>query len=84
MSIFTVLNFAVLVYVCVCLCKISYLKYFSIQYQQNCRLASLADSESQRCLALERRMMGEMHGGNESLSATAQHEEMAKEDRYTF
>lgn len=44
-------------------------------------MASLADSESQRCLALERRMMMEMQGGNESLSAMAQHEEMAKKDR---
>ncbi len=44
-------------------------------------MASLADSESQRYLALERRMMMEMQGGNESLSAMAQHEEMAKKDR---
>ncbi|KAK2884063.1 hypothetical protein Q8A67_017700 [Cirrhinus molitorella] len=44
------------------------------------KMASLADSESQRCLALERRMMMEMQGGNESLSAT-EHEEMAKKDR---
>ncbi|KAF4099664.1 hypothetical protein G5714_019790 [Onychostoma macrolepis] len=43
------------------------------------KMASLADSESQRCLALERRMMMEMQGGNESLSAMAQHEEMAKD-----
>lgn len=45
------------------------------------KMASLADSESQRCLALERRMMMEMQGGNESLSVMAQHEEMAKKDR---
>ncbi len=45
------------------------------------KMASLADSESQRYLALERRMMMEMQGGNESLSAMAQHEEMAKKDR---
>ncbi len=44
-------------------------------------MASLADSESQRYLALERRMMMEMQGGNESLPAMAQHEEMAKKDR---
>uniref|UniRef100_A0A8C1UUM9 Centrosomin N-terminal motif 1 domain-containing protein n=1 Tax=Cyprinus carpio TaxID=7962 RepID=A0A8C1UUM9_CYPCA len=45
------------------------------------KMAYLADSESQRCLALERRMMMEMQGGNESLSVMAQHEEMAKKDR---
>uniref|UniRef100_A0A672Q4M4 Centrosomin N-terminal motif 1 domain-containing protein n=1 Tax=Sinocyclocheilus grahami TaxID=75366 RepID=A0A672Q4M4_SINGR len=45
------------------------------------KMASLVDSESQRCLGLERRIMMEMQGGNESLSATAQHEEMAKKDR---
>ncbi|KAL0165389.1 hypothetical protein M9458_041142, partial [Cirrhinus mrigala] len=45
------------------------------------KMASLADSESQRCLALERKMMMmEMEGGNESLSATAQQEELAKKD----
>ncbi|XP_016399197.1 myomegalin isoform X10 [Sinocyclocheilus rhinocerous] len=45
------------------------------------KMASLADSESQRCLALERRMMMEMQGGNESLFAMGQREEMAKKDR---
>ncbi|XP_050993942.1 myomegalin isoform X6 [Labeo rohita] len=45
------------------------------------KMASLADSESQRCLALERRMMMEMQGGNESLSAMTQYEELAKKDR---
>uniref|UniRef100_A0A8C1D1W4 Centrosomin N-terminal motif 1 domain-containing protein n=2 Tax=Cyprinus carpio TaxID=7962 RepID=A0A8C1D1W4_CYPCA len=45
------------------------------------KMASLADSESQRCLALERRMMMEMQGGNESLSVMAQYEEMVKKDR---
>ncbi|XP_051730141.1 myomegalin isoform X6 [Ctenopharyngodon idella] len=45
------------------------------------KMASLADSETRRCLALERRMMMEMQGGNESLSAMAQHDEMAEKDR---
>uniref|UniRef100_A0A8C1QHP2 Centrosomin N-terminal motif 1 domain-containing protein n=1 Tax=Cyprinus carpio TaxID=7962 RepID=A0A8C1QHP2_CYPCA len=45
------------------------------------KMASLADSESQRCLALERRMMMEIQGGNESLSVMAQYEEMVKKDR---
>ncbi|XP_048063090.1 myomegalin isoform X8 [Megalobrama amblycephala] len=43
------------------------------------KMASLADSETRRCLALERRMMMEMQEGNESLSAVAQHDEMAAE-----
>ncbi|XDV41577.1 hypothetical protein PO909_010425 [Leuciscus waleckii] len=45
------------------------------------KMASLADSETRRCLALERRMMMEMQGGNESLSAMAQLDEMAEKDR---
>lgn len=45
------------------------------------KMASLADSETRRCLALERRMMMEMQEGNESLSEVAQHDEMAEKDR---
>lgn len=45
------------------------------------KMASMAESESQRCLDLERRMMMEMQDGNESLPVTAQYEEMAKKDR---
>ncbi|XP_056125474.1 myomegalin isoform X7 [Rhinichthys klamathensis goyatoka] len=45
------------------------------------KMASLADSETRRCLALERRMMMEMQGGNESLSAMAQLDAMSEKDR---
>jgi len=45
------------------------------------KMASLADSETRRCLALERRMMMEMQGGNESLSAMAQLDVIVENDR---
>ncbi|KAG1963703.1 myomegalin [Pimephales promelas] len=45
------------------------------------KMASLADSETRRCLALERRMMMEMQGGNESLSAMAQLDVIVEKDR---
>ncbi|XP_073789612.1 myomegalin isoform X48 [Danio rerio] len=45
------------------------------------KMASMAESESQRCLDLENRMMTVMQDGNESLPVMAQYEEMAKKDR---
>ncbi|TRZ02424.1 hypothetical protein DNTS_034473 [Danionella cerebrum] len=45
------------------------------------KMASFAESESQRCLALERRMTLEVQGENESLSAVTQNQEMAKKER---
>lgn len=47
------------------------------------RMASLADSEAQRCLALEREMVGRMEQSGGSGGLLAQ-QALAEKDRYTY